>query len=102
MPTPRTPPRSSPRPPTTTSPSNPSTRPIYLGLDAASAFSVLAPLFAWMVRDLDPAAASRAFDRMRQTLRSHQTADGVAFGSAAWLITARRGQQPHEQTGARS
>jgi SAM-dependent methyltransferase len=68
--------------------------PMYFGRDAEQAFSVLGPLFGWMVQDLDPAAASRAFDRMRAVLRSHQTTDGMAFGSAAWLITARRSQQP--------
>jgi hypothetical protein len=48
-------------------------------------------MFGWMVEDLDRAAATHAFDRMRATLRAHETTDGVAFGSAAWLITARRG-----------
>jgi hypothetical protein len=76
--------------------------PIYFGRDAAKAFPVLGPLFGWMVRDLDPGAAKRAFGRMRQVLRSHETADGVAFGSAAWLITARRSKEPGKETGARS
>jgi SAM-dependent methyltransferase len=75
--------------------------PIYFGRDAADASSVLGPLFGWMVRDLDPGAADQAFDRMRQVLRAHQTADGVAFGSATWLITARRSKEPREETGAR-
>ena len=76
--------------------------PMHLGRDADDAFAVLGPLFAWMVHDLDPPAARRAFDRMRAVLRSHQTADGVALGSAAWLITARRSHTPprHREAGA--
>jgi SAM-dependent methyltransferase len=75
--------------------------PIYFGRDAADAFSVLGPLFGWMVRYLDPGAADQAFDRMRQVLLAHQTADGVAFGSATWLITARHSPEPQNETGAR-
>jgi predicted ester cyclase/SAM-dependent methyltransferase len=54
--------------------------PVYFGRDAADAYSVLGPLFAWMVSDLDldPAAAGRAFGRMRQALRARQTAGGVS------------------------
>lgn len=72
--------------------------PMYFGRDADEAFSVLGPLFGWMVEDLEP-AASNAFDRMRATLRAHETTDGVAFGSAAWLITARRGRESPEREG---
>jgi SAM-dependent methyltransferase len=75
--------------------------PVYFGRDADDAFSVLGPLFAWMVRDLDPGAADRAFGRMRQALRARQTAGGVAFGSATWLITARHSPEPQNETGAR-
>jgi hypothetical protein len=55
---------------------------------------MLAPMFAWMVDHLDPAAASAAYARMREVLHAHETTDGVAIDSAAWLITAR---PRHEQ-----
>jgi hypothetical protein len=55
-----------------------------------------------MVRDLDPGAANQSSGQMRQALRAHETADGVAFGSATRLITARRSKQPGKETGARS
>lgn len=63
---------------------------------------MLGPLFGWMIHDLDPSAAGRALDRMRQALRAHETPGAVAFGSATWLITARRSQEPPEKTGAQS
>lgn len=66
--------------------------PIYLGRDADHAYSMLVPMFAWMVDDLEPDAKNAALSRMRMTLGAHQTSYGVTFGSAAWLITARRPQ----------
>jgi SAM-dependent methyltransferase len=64
--------------------------PMYFGRDAEEGFPILRDLLGWMVRDLEPAAAHQALDRMRVLLDEHETADGVAFGCAAWLITARR------------
>ena len=43
-----------------------------------------------MVRDRDPAARDGPLDRLRRLLIEHESADGVTFGCAAWLITARR------------
>ena len=34
--------------------------------------------------------AEKAMTRLRDLLLQHQSPDGVAFGCAAWLITARR------------
>lgn len=64
--------------------------PMYFGRDAEEGFPILRDLLGWMVRDLEPAAAHHALDRMRVLLGEHETGDGVAFGCAAWLITARR------------
>ena len=64
--------------------------PMYFGRDAEEGFPILRDLLGWMVRDLEPAAADQALDRMRVLLGEHETADGVAFGCAAWLITAHR------------
>jgi SAM-dependent methyltransferase len=65
--------------------------PFVVGRDGEHAFSMLSPMFGWMVADLDAAAAARAFKRMRATLRAHETPQGVSFGSASWLISARHG-----------
>jgi hypothetical protein len=71
--------------------------PMCFGRDAEEAFPILSQLFGWMVRDPEPAAAEQALERMRAVLRDHQTPDGVAFGSASWLITAR---SKHPRKGA--
>jgi SAM-dependent methyltransferase len=76
--------------------------PIHLGRDADEAFTSLRPLFAWMVDDGDAAAAALAFERMRAELDAHETTEGVTFGSAAWLITARRSKRTGIQRGAGS
>jgi SAM-dependent methyltransferase len=39
---------------------------------------------------LDPAAAARALERLREMLAAHMSTGGVWFGSRAWIITARR------------
>ena len=65
--------------------------PFVVGRDSEHAFAMLTPLFGWMVAGLDEAAAAMAFERMRETLRAHETPQGVSFGSASWLISARHG-----------
>jgi SAM-dependent methyltransferase len=66
--------------------------PIWLGTDGADAFGYLRTMGVTrgLLNDLDEATAARALDTLRETLAAHATADGVLFGSAAWLITARR------------
>jgi SAM-dependent methyltransferase len=39
---------------------------------------------------MDPMARGDAIQRLRATFAEHRTADGVTFGSRAWLVTARR------------
>jgi hypothetical protein len=68
----------------------PVTAPMYFGRDADVAFPVLCRLLGWMVRDLETDAARQAHERLHDLLRDHETGDGVAPGSASWLITARR------------
>ena len=67
--------------------------PIWLGADGADAFGFLRSMGVTrgLLNDLDEATAARALDTLRETLAAHATAEGVLFGSAAWLITARRG-----------
>ena len=38
---------------------------------------------------LDPAAATRAVERLREALATHLSDDGVWFNSRAWIVTAR-------------
>jgi ubiquinone/menaquinone biosynthesis C-methylase UbiE len=65
--------------------------PFVVGRHNEHAFSMLGPMFGWMVADLDAQETAMAFERMRETLRSHESPHGVSFGSAAWLISARHG-----------
>ena len=39
---------------------------------------------------MDPVARDAAIERLRATFAEHRTADGVTFGSRAWLVTGRR------------
>ena len=39
---------------------------------------------------LDPAAAARALERLREMLAAHLSGNGVWFDSRAWIVTARR------------
>jgi SAM-dependent methyltransferase len=64
--------------------------PMYFGATVDEGHRILGELLAWMAGDLDPDERVRAFDRLRDTLEAHETRDGPAFGSGAWLITARR------------
>ena len=68
-------------------------QPVYYGRDPDTAL-------AWVrrfgntqraLRQLDPPAAERTLDRLRETMTEHLGADGVRFDSGAWLVTARRG-----------
>jgi hypothetical protein len=42
-----------------------------------------------LTRDLDTDDRSSALDRLHATVVAHETAEGVLFGSSAWLVTAR-------------
>jgi SAM-dependent methyltransferase len=65
--------------------------PVLFGPDPRAARDVLAELLAWMVDGWEPAERARARDALLATLRAHHGPDGVALGSAAWLVTASRG-----------
>ena len=43
-----------------------------------------------LLADLDEAKKRQALDNLRALVVAHQTPDGVVFGSAAWVMTARR------------
>ena len=63
---------------------------MYFGRTVDEGFGVLSRLLAWMAGDLTPDERSVAFGTLRSSLEEHLTADGVAYGSAAWLVTAQR------------
>ncbi|MDZ4824977.1 MAG: hypothetical protein SGJ13_00740 [Actinomycetota bacterium] len=43
-----------------------------------------------LTHDLDDGGRAEVLAALRKTIDAHEQADGVLFGSAAWLITARR------------
>lgn len=73
--------------------------PVYYGPDVAAALDWVRGFTCTseVLKRLDPAAAARAVERLRQTLAAHLSDDGVWFNSRAWIITAyrhRAGTQP--------
>jgi SAM-dependent methyltransferase len=73
----------------------PVTAPMFFGGDAEAGFPVLCRLLGWMVRDLEPDAARRAYRRLHTLLRDHETTDGVAFGSAFMADHRPPPSRPH-------
>jgi SAM-dependent methyltransferase len=69
---------------------DPVTAPMWFGHDAGDAFELLSGLMAWMLDGLDDEARAGALANLRATLRTHEAADGVRYGSAAWLTRAVR------------
>jgi hypothetical protein len=70
----------------------PSEQPFNVGPnpDDAYRFAVgMAPV-QMMLADLDEATKAEALDGLRATIAAHETADGIVFGSAAWVVTARK------------
>lgn len=65
--------------------------PMYFGRDADDAFQFVSAQFAGMLEGLDEAGKKRALGDLRRNLADHETERGVLYGSAAWLIEARRG-----------
>jgi SAM-dependent methyltransferase len=64
--------------------------PVLFGPDPLAARDVLAGLLSWLLDGRDPAERDHALDALLTTMRAHDGADGVAFGSSAWLVTATR------------
>ena len=61
--------------------------PAEFGADPVAARDVMAELLGWLLDGRDAEAARAA---LLATMRAHEGADGITFGSAAWLITAVR------------
>lgn len=64
----------------------------WFGEDVDDAMGFLRGLFAWLVEERTPDEREAAFERLRESVAAHAGPDGVEFGSAAWPVTARRGQ----------
>ena len=64
--------------------------PIYYGADVQAAYENVLQLREpqTLLAELDPVAADRARDALRDTLAAHDTGDGVLFDSAVWIVTA--------------
>jgi len=60
------------------------------GPDVATAESLVLGVVGWMLADLDDAGRAGARAALRADLEAHRGPDGVAYASAAWLVTARR------------
>ena len=66
--------------------------PVYYGPDVTAALNWIRGFTCTseVLRQLDPAAATHAIERLRVALTTHLSDDGVWFSSRAWIITARR------------
>jgi hypothetical protein len=66
--------------------------PVYYGPDVDSALEWVRGFACTseLLRSLDPGAAQRALDRLRETLAARAGPDGVWFDSRAWIVAARR------------
>jgi SAM-dependent methyltransferase len=66
--------------------------PIEFGTDADDAFAFMRTLgiVEGLTQDLDDAGRAKALGELHKTVVAHAGADGVLFGTSAWLITARR------------
>ena len=59
-------------------------------MDEAFRFMSSSGLTRGLLADLDPEDQARALANLRSTLQTHETARGVVFGSAVWVISATR------------
>jgi SAM-dependent methyltransferase len=69
-----------------------SEQPWYVGTDTDDAYrfvSGLQPVLV-MLEDLDESTRAQALDNLRGVVAAHDTSEGVIFGSASWVVTARK------------
>lgn len=62
--------------------------PMWFGADADDASRLMLGLLGWMLDGADDDARAHACDALRSTMSAHETAAGVTYDSAAWVITA--------------
>jgi SAM-dependent methyltransferase len=67
--------------------------PIEMGDDARAALDFIlgTGMAQGLLQDVDDEMRQTAIDNLRATIAAHDTGRGIMFGSAAWLITARKG-----------
>ncbi|MFC3451624.1 class I SAM-dependent methyltransferase [Amycolatopsis speibonae] len=65
-------------------------KPMYFGQDVDDAAEFIVEQHGGRLSDLDEAARTDAVEALRADLAGHQTDRGVFYGSAAWLVEARR------------
>jgi SAM-dependent methyltransferase len=64
---------------------------MYFGHNSADAFKFVLGMLGWMLHNIDDSTRDQALSSLRRTLDDHERTDGVWYDSAAWIITARRG-----------
>lgn len=66
--------------------------PVRMGADVDDAWEFISVMgiVNWMTDGLDDDTRAEAVSRLRATVEAHSTGDGVLFGSASWLVSARR------------
>ena len=64
--------------------------PLVLGRDPDDAERFVLGFLGWLLDGLDDAGRAEARGRLRVSLEEHRDGDQVAYGSSAWLVTARR------------
>jgi SAM-dependent methyltransferase len=66
--------------------------PMVFGTDTDDAYGFLQTMgiVDWLTRDLDVSSRAEALARLRAVVEAHEEPGRVAFGSSAWLITARQ------------
>jgi SAM-dependent methyltransferase len=62
---------------------------MYLGSYVDEAYDFTLGPLGWMLDGADAARRARACEALRSTIDAHAGPEGVLFGSAAWLVTAR-------------
>jgi hypothetical protein len=63
---------------------------MWLGANPGDAYEFALGLLGWMLEGLDERQRTQALSTLRATVTTHSTADGVVYGSGAWLIRAQR------------
>jgi SAM-dependent methyltransferase len=72
--------------------------PVYYGKDVDAAFDWIRG-FSYTqaaLRQLGPAAAELAGERLRKVIAKHENGFGVWFSSCAWIVTAKRHDEPRK------
>jgi SAM-dependent methyltransferase len=64
--------------------------PMCFGADPEAAVALVLGVSGWMLDGLDDDGRARALQALRRTVEEHCGPEGVEFGSAMWLVTARR------------